>query len=108
MKNTKITERVSAQFRAEFFDILNHPNFSEGSQVISWGSAEVMNPTNPNYSQLSNPAAYAVPTATSAGGAICNPSGEDGSQRRFSYRRVLPNHDRDRRGTSARCPGWPT
>ena len=39
MKNTKITERVSAQFRAEFFDILNHPNFSEGSQVISWGSA---------------------------------------------------------------------
>jgi hypothetical protein len=27
-KNTKITERVTAELRAEFFDLFNHPNFS--------------------------------------------------------------------------------
>ncbi|MFB3815989.1 MAG: hypothetical protein ACE14L_17945 [Terriglobales bacterium] len=28
MKNTKITERVNMQLRADFFNIFNHPNFS--------------------------------------------------------------------------------
>ena len=27
LKNTKIGERIDTQFRAEFFNILNHPNF---------------------------------------------------------------------------------
>jgi len=27
LKNTKVTERVSVEFRAEFFNILNHPSF---------------------------------------------------------------------------------
>ena len=73
MKETKLTERLNMQLRAEFFDIVNHPNFSVGPQVLSWGSAEVINPTNPNYSQLSNPDAYALPTATTTGGVLCNP-----------------------------------
>ncbi len=76
IKDTKLTEKVNVQLRAEFFDIVNHPNFSVGPQQLAWGSAEVINPTNANYLQLSNPAAYAVPTTNSAGGAICNPSGE--------------------------------
>ena len=27
LKNTKISEAINTQFRAEFFNILNHPNF---------------------------------------------------------------------------------
>ncbi len=85
MKDTKLTERVSMQLRAEFFDVMNHPNFLAGgmtaaaagstSQVYLFGTAGTVNPTNANYSQISNPAAYVLPTSTSAGGAICNPSG---------------------------------
>ncbi len=71
MKETKLTEKLNVQFRAEFFDIINHPNLSYGSQILSWGIANQITPLNPGYSQLSNPAAYALPTATTAGGAIC-------------------------------------
>ncbi len=79
MKNTKITERLSAQFRAEFFDILNHPNFNLGQQQYLLSTTETLNAvSNPNYSQINDPAAYQLPTATTAGGAICNPTGTIG------------------------------
>lgn len=35
IKDTKITERVTAQFRAEAFDIFNHPNFGDPSFVFN-------------------------------------------------------------------------
>jgi len=42
-KNVKINERWSAQFRAEFFNILNHPNFNApnfgGNGVVSIGGS---------------------------------------------------------------------
>ena len=77
VKDTKLTETVNMQFRAEFFNILNHPNFFYGSQAYLMGTAGTVAPSNANYSQLSNPAAYRNPTATSPGGVICDPN-QDG------------------------------
>src|SRR5262249_9067907 len=34
IKNTKLTERIRAQFRAEFFDLFNHPNFGPPGNVV--------------------------------------------------------------------------
>jgi hypothetical protein len=71
------------QLRAEFFDILNHPNFTAAEAIFSNSSAQLelmgtpglVTPLNASYAQRSNPAAYALPTATTAGGVLCNPSG---------------------------------
>jgi hypothetical protein len=67
VKDTKLSEEVSMQFRAEFFDFLNHPNFWFGSQAYLMGTAGVVAPTDPRYQYLSDPAAYRNPD-----GAICN------------------------------------
>ncbi len=34
-KNTGITERINAQFRAEFFNVFNHPNFNLPNRTIN-------------------------------------------------------------------------
>ncbi len=67
VKDTKLNEKVDIQFRAEFFDVLNHPNFWFGSQAYLMGTAGIVTPTDPRYQYLSDPAAYRNP-----GGAICN------------------------------------
>jgi hypothetical protein len=36
-KNTQITERLNLQLRAEFFNILNHPNFAQPDHVLTPG-----------------------------------------------------------------------
>jgi hypothetical protein len=67
VKDTHLSEDVNMQFRAEFFDILNHPNFIFGSQAYLMGTAGVVAPTDERYQYLSDPAAYRNPD-----GAICN------------------------------------
>jgi hypothetical protein len=39
IKNTKLTERFNLQFRAEMFDIFNHPNFGDPGNFLSASSA---------------------------------------------------------------------
>jgi hypothetical protein len=75
-KDTKLTEKVTMQLRAEFFDILNHPNFNVGQQAYLMSTVSTLTPTNANYSQINNPAAYMAPNPATGnpGGAICNPS----------------------------------
>jgi len=34
VKNTKLSERVNLQFRAEMFDIFNHPNFGNPNLTV--------------------------------------------------------------------------
>jgi hypothetical protein len=35
IKNTKLTEKINFQFRADVFDILNHPNYGQPSRVLT-------------------------------------------------------------------------
>jgi hypothetical protein len=35
VKNTRLTERLNVEFRSEFFNILNHPNFGQPGRVCT-------------------------------------------------------------------------
>ena len=65
------------QLRAEIFDIVNHPNMSFGNQAINFSTTGTLPASAANYQQeRTDPNAYMLPTATTTGGILCNPSGE--------------------------------
>lgn len=45
LKNTNITERINLQFRAEMFDIFNHPNFGDPVLTATSGSFGIITST---------------------------------------------------------------
>jgi hypothetical protein len=49
IKNTKITERVSHEFRFEVFDLFNHPNFGNPGRTAQVNSSSFMKITNTRF-----------------------------------------------------------
>ena len=45
IKNTKLTERFNLQFRAEMFDVFNHPNFGDPGNVLASASSNAITST---------------------------------------------------------------
>jgi hypothetical protein len=73
-KNTRITERVTLQFRAEIFNIFNHPNFSVpgifgvGPNIINAGTNCGPTSTPTNSPACFNPSAAAIVSLVGSGG----------------------------------------
>jgi hypothetical protein len=55
-KNTQLRDQLTLQFRAEFFNILNHPNFAQPNHNIIPGFVDNGSPGSPQIDP--NPAAY--------------------------------------------------
>jgi hypothetical protein len=46
-KETRITEKLDTQFRAEFFNVINHPNFGEPNSMAVFSGSFGQNPSSP-------------------------------------------------------------
>ena len=69
MKDTKITERQSIQFRADLYNVFNHPNFNDKNYNFNVNGPWQWQPGTPfSISKSNNWATYAD-TYSGAGGA---------------------------------------
>ena len=72
IKNTKLTEKVNLELRAEFFNIVNHTSFGNPAEGFTFGGDAIgwplVNPGVPS----TNPANYQVTSVTPAGSVVCN------------------------------------
>jgi carboxypeptidase family protein len=57
-KNTRLTERINLQLRAEFFNLFNHPNFALPAHDITPGYIDNGSPGSPQI--VPNPAAHVL------------------------------------------------
>jgi len=65
VKNTKLTERLNLQFRADAFDLFNHPNFAQPGPFSGFTSSVVSLPINPATSTFGKITATRFPVADS-------------------------------------------
>jgi hypothetical protein len=66
IKNTKLTERLNLQFRADAFDLFNHPNFGQPGPVAANGATIItISPTTGVPSSFSTISSTRFPTADS-------------------------------------------
>ncbi len=64
LKSTQVTEWVRAQFRAEFFNALNHTNFATPNEVVFSSGPTQGTAANQNAAAVPSPTAGVI-TATS-------------------------------------------
>ncbi|HEX9629392.1 MAG TPA: hypothetical protein VF961_05185, partial [Pyrinomonadaceae bacterium] len=80
-KNTKLRESLRVQFRAEFFDIFNHPNFGQPG-ASGGGTARLQCVTNCTPSTATGPASFGTTTALQD---TRFPTGDSGSSRQVQF-----------------------
>jgi hypothetical protein len=76
-KNTKITERLNLQLRADAFDLLNHPNFGQPNNVIPWPIASQLQTLASPFTAANFPSSFGTITSTRF------PTGDSGSSRQI-------------------------
>lgn len=76
VKNTRITERVNLQFRADAFDVFNHPNFGQPGPLAGNGSTIITLTPLPG-------GGFSVPASFSSISSTRFPTADSGSSRQL-------------------------
>ena len=88
IKNTKLTERLNLQFRADAFNILNHPNFSNPllpSFFDDISGYATPNPSTGRFQSFNPPSRAYFPIVATVDNGIGNPILGGGGPRSFQF-----------------------